>query len=99
MLYEVITIVNESAATPESDNVARRLADALIRALEERFMVRIPEGERAYLATLMQTAKGLGGISDDEAETRAQRIAERMISMAEARTGAMIDPGGGFTDA
>jgi len=92
-------IVSETAATRNDDDVAKRLADALICALEERFMLRIPAGERAYLATLMHTAKGLGGISDEEAEARAQRIAERMISMAEARTGAMIDPGGGFTDA
>jgi mannitol operon transcriptional antiterminator len=41
----------------------------------------------------------LGGISDEEAELQARYIAERMIRMAEARTGAMIDPGGGFTEA
>ncbi len=83
----------------ERDDKAEQLAQALIGALEERFAVRIPAGERAYLATLLRTAKGLGGISDEEAELQARYIAERMIRMAEARTGAMIDPGGGFTEA
>jgi mannitol operon transcriptional antiterminator len=83
----------------ERDDKAEQLAQALIGALEERFAVRIPAGERAYLATLLRTAKGLGGISDEEAERQARYIAERMIRMAEARTGAMIDPGGGFTEA
>lgn len=83
----------------ERDDKAEALAQALIGALEERFLVRIPAGERAYLASLLRTAKGLGGISDEEAERQASRIAERIIRMAEARTGAMIDPGGGFTEA
>jgi mannitol operon transcriptional antiterminator len=83
----------------ERDDKAEALAQALIGALEERFLVRIPSGERAYLASLLRTAKGLGGISDEEAERQASRIAERIIRMAEARTGAMIDPGGGFTEA
>ena len=88
-----------SVASTARDDLAEQLADALIGALEERFMVRIPAGERVYLATLMRTAKGIGGISDEEAETQAQRIAERMIRMAEARSGAIIDPSGGFTNA
>ena len=83
----------------ERDDNAEKLSQALIGALEERFLVRIPEGERAYLATLLRTAKGLGGMSDEEAEERARRIAEQIIRMAEARTGAMIDPSGGFTEA
>lgn len=75
------------------------LAEALIGRLEEAFDIRIPQGERVYLAMLLHTTKGLGGVSSEEADLQATRIASRMIHMAEARTGVMIDPNGGFLEA
>lgn len=89
----------ETAEHPGNDDPSLKLADALIGAMETRFNVDIPKGERAYLATLLRTTKGLGGVSSEEAEIQAKRIASRMIHMAEAHTGVMIDPNGGFSEA
>jgi len=104
-LYLILLRVGQGAGLYEeteklSDNdPSLKLADALIGGLENRFGVRIPKGERTYLAMLLRTTKGLGGVSSEEAEQQAKRIASRMIHMAEARTGVMIDPNGGFSEA
>ncbi|NCB30882.1 MAG: transcription antiterminator [Clostridia bacterium] len=81
------------------DDAAGSLADTLLAALEENFGVQIPGGERLYLASVLHSAQGLRGLSDEDAEKQAGRIAERMIMHAEARTGVMIDPNAGFAEA
>jgi mannitol operon transcriptional antiterminator len=104
-LYMILLRVGQGAgifeeAEPLADNdPSLKLAASLIGALEASFNTSIPNGERTYLATLLRTTKGLGGVSSEEAETQAKRIASRMIHMAEARTGVMIDPNGGFSEA
>lgn len=91
--------IAEEAGQTEPGDPTAKLAEALIDGLEQQFSMRIPRGERAYLAMLLRTTKGLGGISSEEADRQAERIASGMIHMAEARTGVMIDPNGGFSEA
>jgi mannitol operon transcriptional antiterminator len=91
--------IEEETDRPAQNDPTLKLADALIGGLAKRFSIRIPNGERDYLAMLLSTTKGLGGVSSEEADQQARRIASRMIHMAEARTGVMIDPNGGFSEA
>lgn len=104
-LYMILLRVSQGAGIFEEterlseNDPSLQLAHALIDSMESRFQADIPKGERNYLATLLRTTKGLGGVSSEEAETQAKRLASRMIHMAEARTGVMIDPNGGFSEA
>ncbi|MEA4969742.1 MAG: PRD domain-containing protein [Candidatus Pelethousia sp.] len=103
-LYLLLLRVSQGAGIEEQDGVctyaaAGSLANILICALEAHFSIRIPNGERFYLSSVLQSSQGLSGISDRESERQAARIAERMILRAQARTGVMIDPAAGFTEA
>ncbi|HRX59010.1 MAG TPA: PRD domain-containing protein [Eubacteriales bacterium] len=104
-LYLILLRVSQGAGIAgeterlSQDDPTLPLAQALIDGLEREFEVDIPQGERLYLAMLLRTTKGLGGVSSEEADQQAKRIASRMIHMAEARTGVMIDPNGGFSEA
>lgn len=103
-LYLLLLRVSQGAGIEEQAGVcayaaAGSLANILICALEAHFSIRIPNGERFYLSSVLQSSQGLSGISDRESERQAARIAERMILRAQARTGVMIDPAAGFTEA
>lgn len=81
------------------DDDTEALADTIIRAMEKTFSISIPEGENEYLSMLLRCSYGISVVHSAEVESKAKRIAERMLRMAETATGVMLDSSGVFFDA
>lgn len=86
-------------SNPDSNDATENLADATIRNMEEIFSIRIPEGEKEYLSTVLKCTNGIDIMHSPEIERKAERIAERMLRMAESATGVMLNTSGVFFEA
>ncbi len=104
-LYLIVRRVRDGAGITEpipnlsSDGEARQLAQRIIQRLEQYCGTAIPKGETGYLTAILMAAQGLRGFGSESSILRARGIADKIIRIAEARTGLLIEPESGFYNA
>ncbi len=104
-LYLIVRRVRDGASITgpvpslNSDDEARRLAQRLIQKMEAHCGTAIPDGETGYLTAILMAAQGLRSFGSESSILRAKGIADKIIRIAEAKTGLLIEPEGGFYNA
>ncbi len=104
-LYLIVRRVRDGASITapipnvSNDDGARQLAGRLVKKLEQYCGTPIPEGETKYLTAILMAAQGLRGFGSERSILKAKNIADKIIRIAEAKTGLIIEPDSGFYNA
>lgn len=104
-LYLIVRRLRDGAGIAEpipnlsSDDGARQIAQRLLQKLAHACDIAIPKGEVGYLTAILMAAQGLRSFGSESSILKAKGIADQIIRIAEARTGLLIEPEGGFYDA
>lgn len=101
-LYLIVRRVRDGASITvpfpnlSNDDGARQLAGRLVKKLEQYCGTPIPEGETEYLTAILMAAQGLRGFGSESSILKAKNMADKIIRIAEAKTGLIIEPESGF---